>query len=128
MLLLAAQVYSTATYGQGTPPCSLVLTSAAGGSASIVDAAGSTVFTTAGTAVAFQSSVPQGGTLASGARLYSPNAFYFLTVQGDGNTVLYSTSLCALLESRVTRPGCDSYSSQKEKELRNDEVRVQPSV
>ena len=92
-----AQIYSTATAGQGTPPCSLALTSAGGGAASVVDATGKTLFTTAGKPVPVQSSVPQGGTLASGARLYSPNGLYFLTVQGDGNTVLYSTSLCARL-------------------------------
>lgn len=92
---VTAQIWSTGTAGQGATPCSLILTSAGGGSASIVDASGKTVFTTAGTAVPVQSSVPAGGALAQGAKLYSPNGLYFLTVQGDGNTVLYSTSLCA---------------------------------
>ncbi len=87
--MAAYAVWSTLTTGKGATPCSLQVTSASGGSFSVVDANKNVLF--------LSSSIPQpatpsalstGQTLPQGQQLFSTNGLYFLTVQADGNAVL----------------------------------------
>ena len=83
-------VWATGTTGQGAFPCTLTLqgTNSNGGSLTITDTAGKTVWTTLGQPLPQMSTIYAGQSLATGSRLYSPNGQYFITVQSDGNTVI----------------------------------------
>ena len=80
--------FATNTYG-GTSPCSFTVSSANGGSISVVDATGRTLYSKP-TAASLPpvDTLAAGQKLAQGDRLYCANGSYFVTMQADGNLVL----------------------------------------
>jgi hypothetical protein len=82
-------IYATGTSNKGTAPCSLNVSSAAGGSFSVIDSKGNVLFLSSNVAQpAVVTTISAGQSLAQGAQLFSANGQYFLTVQPDGNVVL----------------------------------------
>ena len=89
--------WASNTYYGGAPLCNLTVLGGAAGSLQITDSVGKLVWTTAGRASPEEDTIAQGHSLAQGARLYSANGQYFLTLQSDDNLVickLSATSSC----------------------------------
>ena len=81
-------VYGTGTTDKGTS-CSLQISSASGGSFSVLDANKNVLFlSSAIPQTAVVSVLSTGQTLQQEEQLFSANGLYFLTVQADGNVVL----------------------------------------
>lgn len=95
-------IYSTGTWNKGIAPCSLQVSSASGGSFSVVDSKNSVLY--------LSSSVPQpasvdtllaGQSLAQGTQLFSANGLYFLVVQSNGNLALCASAFCCFPDDFV---------------------------
>ena len=82
-------VFDTATGGLGGGNmCQMQVSSANGGSFSVVSSSGAVLYLSSSVAQpAVVDTLYAGQSLAQGARLYSADGHYFLTVQTDGNVV-----------------------------------------
>ena len=119
-------VWSTATYNEGKNPCSLIVSSADGGSVAVVDSTGAQLFKQPPMAPITPKGILAAGQQlqqvcsmicppdkqyvnvwrswraptfwsVQGVPLYSSDTLVFLLVQGDGNVVLYALSLLKFL-------------------------------
>ena len=80
--------FASQTAGTGTPLCNLTVAGGTGGGLRITDSTGKLVWTTVGLPLPAQDILAQGQSLAQGARLYSANGQYFLTLQSDDNLII----------------------------------------
>lgn len=74
-------MFSTLTFGQGQPFCTLGVFSGNGGYFAIVDSTGATVWTSLGRISPIQDTVSSGMPLPQNTRLFSANGLYFLVLQ-----------------------------------------------
>ena len=82
-------IFATSTGGQGNGNlCTVQVSSANGGSFSVVNSNNAVLYLSSSVAQpAVVDTLYAGQSLGQGARLYSADGHYFLTVQSDGNAV-----------------------------------------
>lgn len=98
-------VYSTGTSGKGTPLCSARVSSASGGSLTVVDANGTVQFRAPASPVtpAPIDTIPSGGTLAQSLNLYSLNALYYLVPQVRSTHILRVAPIVCIITTALVR-------------------------
>ena len=96
----ANAVYTTGTSSKGTPLCSARVSSASGGSLTVVDATSTVLFRapTSPVTPAAIDTIASGGTLGQSLNLYSLNALYWLVVQVIQPTFCDFLIMCSMAE------------------------------